>query len=193
MPIQKLYAFVEESGQDTEGRIFVVTVVISDETYQLLESACEEYERQSKKGRRKWHGANSQPRLEFMRLVISDSQFQGTLCYSKLQNQAKPDYDRQTVLSLASAIRSKTAGEKFVVEVWIDGLTQTKRTEYAATLRQEGLMNIHLHRVRKEESNTLIRLSDSLAGLLRDAIEAKYPEAIQLVNRGVKNGVIVEI
>lgn len=54
-------------------------------------------------------------------------------------------------------------------------------------------MNIHLHRVRKEESNTLIRLSDSLAGLLRDAIEAKYPEAIQLVNRGVKNGVIVEI
>ena len=193
MPAQKLYAFVEETGQDTDGRLFVVTVVISDETYQLLEATCEEYERLSKKGRRKWHGTNSIPRLEFMRLVVGDNRFRGVLCYSKLEDQNKPNYDRQTISTLVTSIRSKLDGDKYVVEVWIDGLTQTKRAEYATLLRRERLMNVHLHRVRKEESNTLIRLADALAGLLRDAVESKYPDAIQLVNRGLKNEVIVEL
>lgn len=45
MPIQKLYAYVEESGQDTKGRIFVVTVIISGENHMQLATLCETYER----------------------------------------------------------------------------------------------------------------------------------------------------
>jgi len=193
MPTQKLYAYVEESGQDTKGRIFVVTVIVSDQNYQQLIALCEAYERASRKGRRKWHGTDPQPRLEFMRLVIGDNRFRGALCYAKLQHRVQPDFDAFTVDTLAGVIASKLDTGHYVVETWIDGLSKTKRTEYANTLRGKGLQNVHLHRVRKEESNALIRLADSLAGLLRDAIEAKYPAAVQLAQRGQRNGIIVEV
>ena len=193
MPTQKLYAYGEETGQDTYGRIFVVTVIISDQNYQTLTALCEAYERASGKGRRKWHGTAPQLRLEFMRQVIGDDRFRGALCYAKLQRQAQPDFDAFTVDTLAAAIARKLNTGHYVVETWIDGLSKTKRTEYANALRGKGLQNIHLHRVRKEGGNTLIRLADSLAGLLRDAIEDKYPAAVQLVQRGQRNGVIVEV
>jgi hypothetical protein len=193
MSTQKLYAYVEESGQETQGRIFVVTVVISDQSYQQLSTLCEAYERASKKGRRKWHGTNPEPRLEFMRRVIEDDRFRGVLCYSKFQHRARPDFDAFTVDTLAAVISSKLEGSHYVVEAWIDGLSETKQTEYANHLRDKGLRKVFLHRVRKEESNPLIRLADALAGLLRDAIEAQYPAAVQLARRGSQKGVIVEV
>src|SRR5437879_2315333 len=184
MSTQKLYAYVEETGQDTHGRIFVVTVVISDENYQQLITLCEAYEQASQKGRTKWHGTNPQARLEFMRLVIGDNRFQGVLCYSKFQNQLRPNFDAFTVDTLAGVISSKLDTSHYVVEAWIDGLSESKRTEYANRIRAKGLKNVSLHRVRKEQSNTLIRLADALAGLLRDALEDKYPAAVQLAQRG---------
>jgi Protein of unknown function (DUF3800) len=191
--MQKLCCFVDESGQETSGRIFVVTVIISGERYKQLMTLCETYERLSQKGRRKWHSADPKPRLDFIRLVIGDSRFEGVLCYSTFQNQVKPAFDAFTVDTLASVIASKLDKGHYVVEAWIDGLSKTKRTEYANSLRGKGLQNVHLHRVRKEDSNALIRLADSLAGLLRDAIDAKYPEAVQLAQRGQRNGIIVEV
>jgi hypothetical protein len=193
MPTQKLYAYVEESGQETQGRIFVVTVVISDQRDPQLITLCEAYEHASQKGRTKWHGTNPKARLEFMRLVIGDSRFRGVLCFAKLQHKVHPDFDQFTVSTLAAVIRSKLDGSHYVVEAWVDGLSETKRAEYANYLRDQGLRNVFLHRVRKEESNTLIRLADALAGLLRDAIEETHPEAVRLAQRGRQNGSIIEV
>ncbi len=171
----------------------MVTVIISGENYMQLATLCETYERTSRKGHRKWHGTNPQPRLEFMRLVIKDERFHSALCYAKLQDQERPNFDAFTVDTLAKAINCKLDGGHYVVEAWIDGLSKTKRTEYANSLRDKGLRNVHLHRVRNEDSEVLIRLADSLAGLLRDAIEAKYPVAMQLAQRGQREGTIIEV
>lgn len=192
-PAQKLYCYVEETGQDTQGRICIVTVVISDHHYQQLIAVCEAYEQASHKGRTKWHGTNSKTRLEYMRLVIGDIRFRGVLCYSKFPHRVQPNFDTLTVDTLAGVVSSKLESSHYVVEAWIDGLSETKRTEYANHLRDKGLRNVHLHRVRKEDSNTLIRLADALAGLLRDAIEGKYLEAVHLVQAGHSHGVVIEV
>jgi hypothetical protein len=193
MPIQKLYTYVDESGQDTKGRIFVVTVIVSGENHLQLAALCETYERTSGKGYRKWHGTNPQPRLEFMRQVIEDKRFHGTLCFAKFQDRERPDFDAFTIDTLAKAVNCKLNGSRYMVEAWIDGLSKAKRTEYANNLRSKGLRNIHLHRVRDEDSEVLIRLADALAGLLRDAIEDSHPAAVQLAQRGQRDGIIIEL
>lgn len=45
----KRYFYVDESGQDTKGELFVVAVVITDSELDLWRSECEAIEKQSKK------------------------------------------------------------------------------------------------------------------------------------------------
>ena len=61
----KLYCFVDESGRETEGRLFVVSVVlVGNERDELLEF-CERVEKESGKGKFKWRKAEYNYRLEY--------------------------------------------------------------------------------------------------------------------------------
>ncbi len=53
-PKQKLYAYVDESGQDTEGEKFLVSVVVLEKERDKLRSALRAIEKQSGKGLKKW-------------------------------------------------------------------------------------------------------------------------------------------
>jgi hypothetical protein len=53
--MEKLFCYIDESGQDTEGAYFIVAVVISDQqAIQGLGRTLEQIEQQTTKGRRKW-------------------------------------------------------------------------------------------------------------------------------------------
>ena len=54
---QKLYAYVDESGQDTEGRFFVVSVVLVGTERDTVLARLEALEDRSRKGRVKWRRA----------------------------------------------------------------------------------------------------------------------------------------
>jgi NAD(P)-dependent dehydrogenase (short-subunit alcohol dehydrogenase family) len=56
-PPQKLYAYVDESGQDTEGRFFVVSVVLIGTDRDTVLARLEALEERSRKGRVKWRRA----------------------------------------------------------------------------------------------------------------------------------------
>src|SRR5438094_7017604 len=47
---QKLYAYVDESGQDTEGRIFVVSIVVLDNERDTVRQRLEEIEQRRQRG-----------------------------------------------------------------------------------------------------------------------------------------------
>lgn len=63
--MRKLYCYVDESGQDTEGRIFVVAVVVVSDKEALLQ-LCEQFERESGKGKFKWGKAENTARLAYL-------------------------------------------------------------------------------------------------------------------------------
>src|SRR5438876_11522676 len=63
---QKLYAYVDESGQDTEGRIFVVSIVVLDNERDTVRQRLEEIEHRTGKGAVKWHKSKH----EFRRAYI---------------------------------------------------------------------------------------------------------------------------
>jgi hypothetical protein len=54
---QAIYAFVDETGQDTKGEIFIVSVVVTDEEHDRINEALTDIEQRSNKRLDKWRKA----------------------------------------------------------------------------------------------------------------------------------------
>ena len=65
-PPQKLYAYVDESGQGTEGRFFVVSVVLFGTERDTVLERLEALEARSRKGRVKWRRARYAFRQDYI-------------------------------------------------------------------------------------------------------------------------------
>jgi hypothetical protein len=53
-PKQKLYCYVDETGQDTKGGLFLVALVVTDEQRGMVASEAERIEERTGKGALKW-------------------------------------------------------------------------------------------------------------------------------------------
>ncbi len=51
---QKLYCYIDETGQDVGSEFFIVVAVVSDKEQDLLRDSLLEIEFQTKIGQRKW-------------------------------------------------------------------------------------------------------------------------------------------
>ncbi len=70
---QKLYCYVDETGQDTKGKLFIVSVVITDDKREELNSKLKKIEEHSGKGKVKWMEARHKARLAYIQAVLSVS------------------------------------------------------------------------------------------------------------------------
>ncbi len=189
--MQKLYAYVDESGQETAGAIFVVSVAIMGAERDTLQKLCEELETVTKKGNVKWHRAKRQARLDFMRQIIANEQFIGVLHYALFKETR--DYDSATVKGIAQAIRSKQPEGKYTVSIFVDALRKPKRLKYGSELRKLGIHTLKIRGITSDENSPLIRLADGAAGLIRDALSGKDQEAHALYTQAKKKGVLTEV
>ena len=82
-PKSKLYCYVDETGQDTLGEFFIVSVVVTDSGRDLLIEKLEAIERISGKGKVKWMKVRGHQRLAYIREVLSAPMFKGTLYFSR--------------------------------------------------------------------------------------------------------------
>ena len=64
-----VFEYIDESGQDTLGYLFVVSVVIADERRDALLELIERIEIDSKKRNRKWHGSDPKYRAEYLESI----------------------------------------------------------------------------------------------------------------------------
>jgi hypothetical protein len=171
--------------------VFIVAVAIFEKDRAELEKICERYEKDSGKGKRKWNRSNPESRLTYLRMVIDDERFSKTLCYSPSVPPLRTEFDARTVLGIAKAIQWKQPKADYTSEIYIDGITEAKKTEYVKELRAIG---IHVHRVRRatDDTSAFIRLADALAGLAREALEGRE-ESVTLLRRAIKRKVIAEV
>src|SRR5437879_5469665 len=58
----KLYCYVDETGQDTKGRLYIVVAVLSEEPREQLYEALLAAEHESGKGKLKWHKNSTEKR-----------------------------------------------------------------------------------------------------------------------------------
>lgn len=189
--MQKLYCYVDESGQDTKGRMFVVAIVIFDGDKDALLSHCERLEQDTEKGKFKWGKAEHSRRSEYLRKVFADRCFENSLRYAVFCETT--DYDNATIRAIAATVRGYKRSQSYTTYVYVDGLSKTKRREYSQELRTLGVRVRKVRGIAKDENNALTRLADAIAGFVRDVLEGKSDDLQSLYLEALRKGVLIEI
>lgn len=191
-PMTKLYCYVDETGQDTGGKIFIVSVVVTENGRDELLKLLEVFEKKSGKGNRKWHKSKHPARVEYLRQVLRHGQFRGRLRYSVFRNVG--DYDMATVVAIAKGINVRKPRGKYTTIIYVDALRKPKRHEYGRELRKLGIPTRKVQGVARDESNALIRLADAIAGFVRDVVRGEADQEMKaLFERAKRRGVLIEV
>src|SRR6187397_1089164 len=82
----KLYAFVDESGQETAGKTFVVGVLVLDTAGLAVKDRLEAVERESGKGSRKWNGTRYDYRKAYVEGVAAIPKLRKRLFYESFSD-----------------------------------------------------------------------------------------------------------
>src|SRR5437879_1456328 len=101
-PRQKLYCYVDESGQDTEGELFLVSVVVSELEQEAFTRELERIEEETGKRKTKWHKSAMGRRIAYIKAILASPIFQRTIFFSHYANSQA--YVDLTVLTTAKAI-----------------------------------------------------------------------------------------
>ena len=191
MATKKLYCYVDENGQDSEGRIFIVSVVVTGKERNELLHLCERLEKESGKGKFKWGKAQHKLRLEYLRRVFTDRRFKEVLRYSV--SRIIHDYDLATIMGIVKAVNWKKPTQSYTALIYVDGLGKTKRRKYGSELRKLGVRTRKVQGVAKDENNPLTRLADAIAGFVRDVEDGEKGEARKLFEKAIKSDALVEV
>jgi hypothetical protein len=180
--MQKLYVYVDETGQDARSDFFFVSVIIAHEDRDALIKLLEQIEQATGKGRRKWMDARHKQRLAYIQRVITTPLFKGRLFYAAYPS--KTDFLTRTVLATARAI-TVFAEEDYKATVLIDGLQNAQVQWVGTEWRRLHIRTRKVRGVRKEEANELMRLADCVCGFVRAALTGNQ-EFNRLLRRAKK-------
>jgi hypothetical protein len=64
---KKIYAYVDESGQDTKGLLFVVSILVFENEKEILKDSLEKAEKASGKKNVKWHKSKHEYRKKYIK------------------------------------------------------------------------------------------------------------------------------
>lgn len=186
----KLCSYVDETGQDTEGRFFLVCVVLLEQSERdSLEAVLESIERKTGKGKTKWKYTNIKIKRSFLQEIVAIKELRKSLFYSVYCDTIK--YNYVTSLTVVKSVKVVTADEDYFVSVIIDGLTK-KDTEKVRIILKDMKIKYKNIRGMKDEQNVFLRLADALAGFIRDYLEGdKYAQVF--FDDFVKSGLLQEV
>lgn len=187
--MEKLYCYVDETGQDTKGKLFLVSIILQDlNTVNDLKSALSFIEKQSGKKLTKWNKAKHNTRVSYLKLLFKCGLLHKNIFFSKYNNSV--EYFPLLSLTIAKSILSKNL-QDYSARIIIDGLKVAEASLVRSELKS---LKIKFTKVRgmKDEQDEILRLADSIAGFTRDYLEGK-PYAQILYKRFIKFGIITQI
>jgi len=173
---QKLYCYVDETGQDTRGKIFLVSVVIpGKKEKEQLEDKLLQIEKRSGKKSARWGSTRIESKRKYLSEIFSLKILQGDIFYGVFKDTH--EYVALTTYTIAQAISLKTQ-KQYQTTIIIDGLNKKERERVMRGLKT---LQIRYRKIRglKEQASPILRLADAIAGFLRDYIEGqKYAQEI---------------
>jgi hypothetical protein len=164
--MQKLYCYVDESGQDTKGKFFIVAVVIACDiaSRSELEKQLANLEMRVRK-KTDWRHTRSQTRVAYFEEVMRLEALKGMIFYSLFRDTQ--DYDQLTSQSIIKAVQAVTT-QTVKVTVSVEGqLNEVKKRRLAKALRA-ARVRYDTVRGQRFGSSALIRLADACAGFISD-------------------------
>ncbi len=181
--LDKIYCFVDESGQHTRGKVYCVAAVIVNTI--TIRDAVEQkligIERNVKKGAAKWKSTRDSIREDYLRSIANIQDLKGCLYFAIHFNTI--DYINATVDTITQAINQHIKKTCQVIIV-IDGLDNKSKQRISRRLKERGILYKKVSGI-KDEGSAWIRLADAIAGFSRQASENRpytlslYPEMKQ--------------
>lgn len=188
--MKKLYCYVDETGQDSKGVVFFVccSIILSPELKEKIERKLDRIEEKvNKKG--KWHKTKWCTKEDYLRAVLKISELRKNVYIRKFFNTI--DYFNKTIEAIIDSLKFDKKYFKAKSVIIIDGLPRQSEPRVAKHLRSA---NLYIDKVRglKDESSSLIRLSDALVGFARDFLKNKdYAKKYYPIF--LNKGIIIEI
>lgn len=170
MMITKLYCYVDETGQDTKGKLFLVAVVLKEITgLETLEKKLKEIEQRSGKKQLKWKKISREIKKKYLIELIQVKELKNAIFYATYQ--ASKEYSKLTSFTIAKSVLAKEHTD-YTVTVIIDGLNDKERDVVREELKK---LKIKYRKIRgmKDEQSIFLRLSDAMAGFLREVYEGE--------------------
>jgi len=163
---KKLYAYVDESGQDTRGLLFVVSVLILENEVNEICKELEKIEIESKKKNVKWNKARHEFREAYIESILKTEKLRGKIFFEMFGDTKK--YIEMTSFATAKAILKKSGKDDYKVTVFVDGFKKKEIEIFSKGLRDLNIRTRKIRGVKKDENNAFIRLVDAICGLVRD-------------------------
>ena len=186
---QKIYCYVDETGQDVGSPFFVVVAVISSGDQNQLREILEDIEKETKIFKRKWYRAGHEQRQGFLNSVIQKNGLFVTVFY---QQYKKPVlYFSLWVEVIYNAIIKVAKWDEYIAKIFVDGIDRKKAAELTGSLRLRGL-KLTLVQGRRDETDALIRLADRWAGCVRSGKEGDT-DLKRILSIAEKSGMVTEI
>ena len=187
--VQKLYAYVDESGQDTEGKFFVVGIVVTEENRDRIMKELEAIEEASGKNTIKWHSARPQYREKYLSLVARSPLLINQAFFDTFTNGKQ--YIEMSSYATARAILRK-AEKDYSASIFVDGFNKRELSRFEQGLKELRIKKRKFRGVRRDENNALIRFADAVCGLVRD-VEDSNETAMALLKQLMKKGVLIAL
>lgn len=163
---KKLYAYVDESGQDTKGFIFVVSVLVFEKEKEILCDFLEDIEKESQKRYLKWNKSKHQFREKYIEKICVSKILKEKIFFEVFSDTKK--YIELTSYTTAKAILRKSRSS-YKATIFVDGFRKKEIEVFTRGLRDLQINTRKVRGVKKDENNAFIRLVDAICGLVRDA------------------------
>jgi hypothetical protein len=188
----KLYCYTDETGQDTKGKFFLVSIVLSDkEKIEELKIVIGKLEEETK-GKTKWTKTDNKKKLLFLKEFFNLDILRKHLYYSVYENTTA--YTPLTAMAISKAVIYKTKNYhgKYKVNIAIDGLRKKDKEIIRKELKSLDIKYNKIKLGLKDEQDILLRLADALAGFIRDYLEnEKY--AVDLIDKHNFKKIFIEV
>jgi len=178
---QKLYCYVDETGQDDASSAFVVVAVVSEGDQERLREALTAAEEVAGTNHLKWHKTHAARRRKYLELVIQRNLGHSEVFFGSYPKPLPYFYPFIEVLEFA--IKAK-ATAPYTARVFVDGIDRKKAAELTNALRLRGI-SLEMVKSRRDESEPVIRLADMWAGCIRAAILGRREEG-ELLGRATE-------
>jgi hypothetical protein len=186
--MQRLYCYVDESGQHSQGAYFLVSVVIAGDDRDKIEKWLLATEKAAGKNRRKWTHAGDANRVAYIQAVLNNPDLKGRL-FSAYYRSGQ-DYVRLTIETTARAMQAYTAGA-YKATIVVDGLQKSERNRFAVGLRSRGILTYKVVG-RDDQQDAFIRLADALCGFVADALAGRE-DFKRLLDKAERQGMVQRV
>lgn len=165
---QKIYCYVDETGQDSGSNYYITVVVVSAKNQEGFRQKLLIAERESRVGARKWYRSRGKETIGYLQIFNKTNDDFCKIFYNKYK---KPiPFLFPTIEIINESITEFINKKDCRAIIYVDGIDNKKAQELTNALRSKGICLDYIRNTR-DESEPCIRLADRWAGCIRDCAE----------------------